>query len=281
VRSIDFNQLASGFVGSTDSSSNYNRLQKFFDEVEFDQRAIAALIVHLLSMDTGDTGTWTLAIDRGIWKFNRINFNTLVLNIAFHGVYIPIFWTIIDRSGHSNTAERIAIMERFIASFGVDKISILLADREFVGADWFSWLQEQKIPFYQRIKSNTLIPDRFGRTTRLDTMFCLLRPDESCLLEGQRQVWNCPIQISTLRLKNSDLLVIAGSDAPQNVAIETYMDNIVTKNLFDHLKICGFNFEGSDFKDAIRLSKMLGVLALAFAWDDRTGKTLQDKSKKG
>lgn len=38
----------------------------------------------------------------------------------------------------------------------------------------------------------------------------------------------------------------------------------------------GFNFEDIHLTDPQRLSKLMGLLALAFAWTDRTGERLHD-----
>ena len=42
---------------------------------------------------------------------------------------IPLFWYLLDKRGNSNHAERIVILEDFIAIFGLEKIEVLVADR--------------------------------------------------------------------------------------------------------------------------------------------------------
>ena len=37
---------------------------------------------------------------------------------------VPLLWTVLDRAGHSNTAERIALMQRYLALFGPDTVPI-------------------------------------------------------------------------------------------------------------------------------------------------------------
>jgi hypothetical protein len=68
-------------------------------------------------------------------------------------------WTLLSKAGNSNTAERIALIERFVSVFGREPIAALLADREFVGRAWFEYLQRQGIAFRIRIKHNTLVPN--------------------------------------------------------------------------------------------------------------------------
>ncbi len=53
---------------------------------------------------------------------------------------------------------RIALIQRFIAIFGKDRIVNVFADREFIGEQWFTWLIEQDINFCIRVKKTSLSP---------------------------------------------------------------------------------------------------------------------------
>jgi hypothetical protein len=57
-------------------------------------------------------------------------------------------WKFLPKRGNSNTSERIELIERFIALFGIEKIQCLTADREFIGDDWFAYLKKKDIPFF-------------------------------------------------------------------------------------------------------------------------------------
>jgi hypothetical protein len=271
VRTVNLAQLAIAFSGCAKVASNYKRLQRFFCSFEFSQESIAKIVVQLIPV--GD-GPWTLTMDRTNWKFGKTHINLLVLGIAYLGIAIPIFWIVLDKAGNSNTAERIALLERFIALFGVSKIAVLLADREFVGGDWLRWLQKLGIPFHQRIKYDTMIPDCWNRWISLGAMFSMLKPGEFLMLKGRRPIWGCFVYLTGLRLENGELLIIATFLAPQEQAIEAYADRWQIETLFGCLKSRGFNFEDTHITDPNRLSKMLGLLVLAFAWAYRMGEVL-------
>lgn len=115
-------------------------------------------------------------MDRTNGQFGKADINVLVLGIACHGIALPVFWSVLDQAGYSDTAERIALMERFLKVFGIAKIEALLADREFVGEAWFRWLQKQGIPFHPHLKRNTLVPNGWNRRMRLDVLFGSLKP---------------------------------------------------------------------------------------------------------
>ena len=80
-------------------------------------------------------------------------------------IAIPIVWEILDKRGNSNTAERIKILNRIISYFGQERIAGVLADREFIGEEWFQYLDRLKNRFVIRIKANTLVPNARGEAT--------------------------------------------------------------------------------------------------------------------
>ena len=276
VRSVNLAELATGFGGQALVDSHYKRLQRFFRSFEIDPDLWARLLVRLVPV--GD-GPWRLTLDRTQWTFGSVDINFLVLGIAYRGIALPVFWSVLDKAGNSNTPERIALMERFLAVFGVERIAVLLADREFIGEAWFHWLQTRRIPFHQRIKRDTLVPHHWNRMTRVDALLVSLNPGQARLLAGRRPVWGCFVSLSALRLADGEILILATSGAPQGEAIDAYADRWQIETLFGCLKTRGFNFEDTHLRDASRLSKMMGLLALAFAWTHRTGEQLHDQDQ--
>lgn len=273
VRSVSLAELATGFGGKAKVDSHYKRLQRFFRSFEIDQEALARLLVRLVPV--GD-GPWRLTLDRTNWKFGKAEINFLVLGVAHRGLAVPIFWSVLDKAGNSDTAERIALMARFLKVFGASRVAALLADREFVGEDWFRWLQKHGLPFHQRLKRNTLVPNSWNRMMRLDELFSSLRPGEAHRLVGRRPIWGCFVHLSALRLEDGEFLFIASSGAPQAEALEAYADRWQVETLFGALKSRGFNLEDTHLTDPKRLAKLMGLLALAFAWTCRTGELLHD-----
>ena len=54
--------------------------------------------------------------------------------VARHdGVGVPIFWDLLDnKSGNSNTQNRKELISKIISLIGVDRISVIVGDREFI-----------------------------------------------------------------------------------------------------------------------------------------------------
>ena len=124
VRSVSLAELATGFSGTAKVESHYKRLQRCFRSFEIGYDDLARLLVRLVPV--GD-GPWRLTMDRTNWQFGQADINFLVLGVAHRGIALPLFWSVLDKPGNADTAERIALLERFLAVFGADRVAVLIA----------------------------------------------------------------------------------------------------------------------------------------------------------
>ena len=150
VRSVNFSKLSCGFDNSATSSSNYRRIQRFIASVELPVKWIAQLIFGLLPQKQ----SLTLVIDRTNWKLGEKNINILMLGVSYKNVAFPLMFRMLNKRGNSHTEERIALLNDFIDWFGKECIDCLLADREFIGKDWLSFLNQNNIRYHIRIRNN-------------------------------------------------------------------------------------------------------------------------------
>ena len=86
---------------------------------------MAELMVHLLPPHR----QWQVTLDRTTWQFGGFTINILLGGLVYQGVAFPLFWTLLDKKGNSNTAERIALMERVLTVLPVPRIQVLIGDR--------------------------------------------------------------------------------------------------------------------------------------------------------
>ena len=70
---------------------------------------------------------------------------------------VPLMWAFLDHSGNSTTQQRIALMQRYLARFNASTVRMLLADRKFIGQEWFKFLKDKSVPFAIRVKEDQLI----------------------------------------------------------------------------------------------------------------------------
>lgn len=269
VKTVNLSELAIGFRGKAAAESHYKRLQRFFRTFELDYDEIAKTVVKLMNIPE----PWVLSCDRTQWQYGDTTFNILMLAVVHQGVAIPLVWTMLETEGNSNTLERSRLFNRYLVLFGERQIDCLTADREFVGGEWFGYLQRQpRTPFRIRIRKNTLLHDGY-RDLRADICFQDLQPGQTKILSKRRRIWGYWLYIAALRLADGELLIVATSSAPES-AISDYAKRWGIETLFGCFKTRGFCLESTHFNQPERLSKLIALLALAMCWAILSGSWL-------
>jgi hypothetical protein len=258
----------------TKRDSRYRRLQRFFSNVEFDLDKLGLFLVSLF-FESDDA--MYLALDRTNWKYGKKNVNILVLAAVYRGVAIPIRWKLLDKQGNSNTEERTKIVSDFIEVFGSHRIAGLLGDREFIGKEWFKYLQNCGMPFVMRIKENTLVMNK-GTELHVRNLFLDLSVGQKRILRSPRSIWGLDLYLSAVRSKDGRLVIVATMD-PQIDAITLYGHRWEIESLFACLKGRGFDFEETRITEPTRIATMLAVLAIGFAWAHKTGEWVAENIK--
>ena len=271
VKTVNFAEIATALNPNAKIGSNHRRLQRFFADFELDYDLMAKLVVTLVPT-TGEG--YVLSLDRTNWQFGQFSINLLVLGIVYQGVAFPVYWMFLDKQGNSNTAERIAIMEKFMTTFGVSSIAWLLADREFVGKKWFRFLRQQKFPFRIRIKQNFQVPGKQGQIPVM-AIFQHLTPGETLVLPRKRLILGQQLYLIGLRLEDEYLLLV--TDQKPQTALEDYAQRWNIETLFGILKSSGFRFEETHLTDGERINKLLALLTLATIWAFKVGQWLHQQ----
>lgn len=273
VRTVNFSEIAVAFAGNAKQESKYKRIQRFFRAFPVDFLSISKLIVQMLPRRDSQ---WILTLDRTNWKLGKLNINILLLGRAHTGIAFPIIWITLSKQGNSNTGERIQVMERFLRTFGKDKIKCLTADREFLGHSWFSYLLETLIHFCIRIRENILVTNVSGIPVPAKTLFRDLPIGEVRVLKGRRLVCGVKLFVVGLRLPDGEYLILVTDKEPQT-AMETYAHRWEIETLFECLKSRGFRFESTHLTKPDRINKLVALLAITFCWCHLTGEWLHEQ----
>jgi hypothetical protein len=147
---VNLSHLACEFPTDSKVESTYRHLQRFFQHVDLGSDWAAPLLVKMI----GSGPNWHLCLDRKNWKISQRHVNFLVKALVTCRHRIPLMWSVLGRAGNSDTAQHIALMERYLSVFDVSTIKFLLADREFIGAQWLDFLHKNNVPFVICIKAN-------------------------------------------------------------------------------------------------------------------------------
>ncbi len=273
VSSVNLKRLTPSLSGKSKFDSKYRKLQRFFSEFTFSSIQLARFIAHFFNTDNKP---WVLALDRTNWAYGKTPINILTLAIVQDGTAIPLLWKLLPKKGTSNTQERIHIVDLFLKIFPINKIQMLLCDREFIGFDWVRALIERSIPFCIRVRENMKIYCPKGKLLNKG----IRRLGRGCSLIFKGNYYICDktgvqakgISVAAHRRKdNGELVIIITNEDPYQ-ALENYAKRWGIEVLFAHLKKRGFNIEDTHLTEPERISTMLAMVSIAYLWALKIGK---------
>jgi hypothetical protein len=270
VRTVTFGQLALVLNPNATPNANYRRIQRFFANFSLDAERFGRLMLALLPQKE----KLVVSIDRSNWQLGNFHINILMLSVAYRGIAFPIVWTLLGKAGNSKRTERTTLLERFLKLVEPQKIAAVVADREFIGESWFKDLKAAGLPFYIRIKHNTLVSSK-GRTRHARILFESLRVGEVKLLP--KRYWVYGHRLSLVGVKLDGEYLIVATNAKVDHALALYSQRWQVETLFAALKSRGFNLDASHLQHDERIAKLLALLALAFAWAHLVGEWLHDR----
>lgn len=266
ARTVNLSHLAGAFCGPAKLSSNYRRLQRFFQYVRLDGDWLAKALVALLRL----APPYRLCLDRTNWKVGAKDINLLVLCIATQRARIPVLWDMLDHGGSSTMVQRQALLARFMALFGKGSIKLLLADREFIGNQWFEFLVENDIPFAIRVSDRLFVRLDDGYDGPLERLATTkgsrhrLMKARGCFA-GMQERFAGALCFGAVRVRDGAVLIVATNRNPRK-ALNAYKSRWQIECLFAHTKTRGFNMEDTRLTQPAKLSLLLALIALAMAW---------------
>ncbi len=265
VRTINLTQVASAFTSEVKAESSYRRVCRFFTGFTFDMSRIVLLIFRLFPL--GDK--CTLILDRTNWKWGKTPINILMLSIAYKGIGIPLFWVVLNLEGNSCAEDRIDLLRRVVKRLGISKIEVLLADREFVGTQWFRFLIEQKISFIIRVKQNSIVEIGEGGKLPIGRLRKWLSRKK--VVNHPINLWGLSLYVSIEKRKGAKEQMIVVSNCKFEDPLKMYRRRWEIETMFGCLKTRGFRMEDTHITDPDKIEKVVFVLAIAFCWAYRMG----------
>lgn len=250
----------------TEPQSHYRRLTRFFEDWGGREDFLHDLMRQLLRFLKG-MGFKTLVMDGTSWRLGEEEIHYLVLSVLVNKVAVPIYWEQLGKIGASSQEERQGLFETAMKLFNLEGMT-LLADREYVGKNWFKFLKINKINFVIRLKHGdyeTEVNEQKGKS--YEQMFLKCAAKNRVL---KRQIWLEGERFTFVMMPNpktdaeEPVLLFLTTLSHARKAAELYVYRWKIECLFKHLKSNGFNLEHLNLKDKGKNLLMFAVAATAY-----------------
>lgn len=204
-----------------------------------------------------------LTIDRTQWDFGKCQVNILMVLVGHGDLQLPLYWELLDnKSGNSSSQDRIDLLENSFAIVDKKRVGLVVGDREFVGSKWIKYLKDNKLNFVMRFpKHHSITTDKGKRFLLTDLKLPLgtSRIFSSCLVD------RCWGNAWVKRLNEAEYLYVFGRVKAEFLA-HLYRKRWCIEAFFQNLKGRGFELESTHLRSLTKLSKLVALVSLAYAF---------------
>lgn len=273
----------------------YKRLERFFSQNKVVHFCLG-MSYFMFSLLSGEIGNSIyLAMDRTNWTLGKtapIPINALTLGAVLpNGCFVPFLWRLLAKKGNTNMKERKAFLDLFVSWFMPflehrfkDKDFILLADREFIGREWFAHITKT-FSFVIRVRKDDYLVEV---AQALNTTVAHLEKTFKHRIKRDGFVY-VPIELAgkpyiyvvlpNKKKTAKDKYVRFVTTLTDLKAIKTaYYERWQIEVFFKHCKTNGFNLEDLNLRKPEKIMLMIGVVGCAYVLAIMKG-MLIDKAK--
>jgi hypothetical protein len=247
--------------------SHYRRLTRFFDkqsqqpEFQLDiQRQVFKVLRRL---------NYThLLLDGSSWKRGEQKYHYMVLSVLAGSVAIPIYWKQLEKIGSSSQVERKELFEEAMKYFDLSKMT-LLADREYIGKEWFKYLRNKGINFVIRLRFADYyeaVDDQPGKTYQEMYDRCYHRGKfvhKQILIGGK--AFYLSMRQNPKGTPGDEVIIFLTPIKPVRKTVDQYVKRWRIECLFRHLKTNGFDLEAINLQPARKSNLLMAIVCLAYA----------------
>ncbi|OED41819.1 hypothetical protein AB832_03230 [Flavobacteriaceae bacterium (ex Bugula neritina AB1)] len=253
---------------TTQPSSNYKRLVRVIWDHAFSSLWIDLLmyVFNLLRLKCN-----YLVLDGSAWKKGSTYYHYLTLAVVYQGVAIPIYWEDLRKKGNSSQKQRKRIIKKALQYFNLEE-KILLADREYIGSDWFKFLIDNEIDFVIRLRKKnykSVVNESPGKSYE-ELEAKAMRSKKLGKAVGKRIVLN-GMTLMFVIVKNPNpkatdqliYLISSLDEAPACISTR-YPIRWQIEMCFKHLKSNGFELEKANVKGKARQKLLMAIVVFSY-----------------
>lgn len=270
-RTVNLNKLkdyVGGVLPQSKASpqSHYKRLIRFFQKWSSDiglRHSLMQLNVGLLQK----LGFKYLVLDGTSWQMGQDKVHYLVLSVLAGPVTVPIYWVQLEKLGSSSQQERKALFEQALKLFDLKGMT-LLADREYMGQQWFKFLKDSGLDFVIRLRWGDYyeqVNSQGGLSYVQMAQRCFHRQK---LLKKPINLLQQHYSLFMIPNPKADadepILIFLTSLPPTKRTANLYAKRWKIECLFKHLKSNGYHLEDLNLKNPDKHCLMMAMVSIAY-----------------
>ena len=267
---------------STKPSSNYRRLIRFFqlDGEEKESLIKSLLCISFCLLNQKGRKPRYLTLDGTSWEYGTKKIHLITLAVVLNGISIPICWEELDKKGISNFEERKSLMERAYTLYDL-KGMVLLADREYIGEEWFNYLKSKGLEFVIRLKKGVYKEYIDNQRTGFDENFkhqkwryrgleneAKKKKYKHCGVAKQVEILDKKYTFVVFKNPKEEadepLIYFLSTLKKKKKIVNCYPIRWSIETCFKHLKSNGFDLEALNFKEPDKIKLMMGIVVFLY-----------------
>ena len=255
---------------TTQTDSHYRRLTRFFHHPIAKRKLWKWLISWMISYVKqwdGRSLTCYLTLDGTSWQFGKTHIHLLVLSLVYRGVSLPLYWVNLAKKGHSSQRERIRLIQQANKLYPL-KGMCLLADREYVGKDWFKFLANNEIGFIIRLTKQDYKHEISKGRRRYGSLLKSAINKRLCgqwfELDQQRYQFVALHHDDETNTTDPLVLLISNTNWSHRQIADRYRIRWYTECLFKHLKSNGFEIEQLGMTSPAKIRLLVAIVVVVY-----------------
>jgi hypothetical protein len=224
-----------------------------------------------------------LSLDGTKWDFADSSIHLLTLCVIVDEVAIPIWWEDIEKAGHSSQKERIRYFNQALQRYDLSKM-VLLADREYIGYEWFKYLSSVGIYFVIRLKAG-IYHDKVNASGISWERLTLKAKAKNAGKKVSKKIVLAGVQLDYIILKNprpdadEELVYLLSNWTSPTQAAQMYALRWQIEVCFKQLKSNGLNLEQMNVEGKEKRHLMMAIAVFIYTIAIREG--MLEEHRKG
>jgi hypothetical protein len=261
--------------------SYYKRLTRFLVN-----NALSALwsSILLYGLDLLNIDISLCYLDATEWAIGKFKLHVLVLAADYKGVAVPIYFKVYSHKGVLSEKERINFMHLACQHCPLENATIV-ADREFIGDQWFENLAGLSLHFIIRLRKGQYNGNLTGnRTYKSLEKRATKKSKASSLILINEQPFRLWVVKNAVKDDKEPLIYLLTNILDKRNTPDLYRLRWKIECLFKHLKTNGYNLEDLRITNLDKIRLLIAMLVLVYilailtALDERKKEPVKTKT---